>query len=114
MKPSPHPATNSHPWRKPLLAAEFIALAVLVVSMVILGKVNAGETPLNPAWLLLPALASLVVFASFISLMYLRWVAAASAERLLRHKIIFALLTITLLSVWLYGIANTWLAIKAV
>lgn len=107
------PSPASHPWRKPLLAAEFIALAVLVISMALLGRMNPEEAPLNPAWLLIPALASLVVFASFVGLMYLRWVAAVSAERMLRHKIIFALLALTMLTVWLYGIANTWLAIKA-
>ncbi len=114
MDQSPRPSTTSHPWRKPLLTIEFVALAVLLISMVLLGKMNHGETPLNPAWLLIPAIASLAVFASFIALMYLRWVAAASAERMLRHKIIFALLAITLITVWLYGIANTWLTLNTI
>ncbi|OEY66410.1 hypothetical protein [Marinobacter sp. X15-166B] len=113
MDPSPHPVPVRHPWRKPLLIIEFTALAVLVGSMALLGKMNVGDPPLNPVWLLIPALASLVVFTSFIGLMYLRWVVAARAEALWRHKLIFALLALTLLSVWLYGVANTWLAINA-
>ncbi|SFM00721.1 hypothetical protein [Marinobacter zhejiangensis] len=99
---------NPHPWRKRLLAVEFIALAVLVSSMAMLGNTNSAENPINPGWLLIPAAASLAVFASFIGLMYLRWVASASPERQGRHRLIFALLAITLLSVWGYGIVNTW------
>lgn len=108
--PAPR-AAAPHPWRKPLLATEFIALAVLVISMALLGDQNQAGTPVNPAWLLIPALASLAVFASFIGLMYLRWVVAASAERQGRHKLIFALLALTLIGVWVYGIARTWLSL---
>ncbi|SDW95644.1 hypothetical protein [Marinobacter mobilis] len=104
----PQPTQNSHPWRKPLLATEFIALAILVGSMALLGRSNTDAEPLNPAWLVIPALASLAVFISFIGLMYLRWVAAASPERQGRHRVIFALLALTLLGVWGYGIVNTW------
>lgn len=102
------PGQNNHPWRKPLLALEFIALAILVGSMALLGNQNPPADPVNPAWLLIPAVASLAVFISFIGLMYLRWVAAASPERLGRHRLIFALLALTLLSVWAYGIVRTW------
>lgn len=104
---------SSHPWRKPLLALEFIALGVLVGSMAILSNLSQGTDAPNPAWLLIPALASLGVFASFIGLMYLRWVVAASAERQLRHKIIFGLLALTLLGVWLYSVVQTWLSLGA-
>jgi len=98
-------------WRKPLLALEFIALAILVGSMAILSNLGQGGAPVSPGWLLIPALASLGVFASFIGLMYLRWVVAASAERQLRHKVIFALLALTLLGVWGYGIVRTALSL---
>lgn len=95
-------------WRKPLLILEFSALAVLLASMAwFSGQAQDGE-PLNPAWLLLPAAASLAVFVSFIGLMYLRWVVAVAAERRTRHLIVFSLLVITLLGVWAFGIANTW------
>lgn len=114
--PSNHPNSlppSSHPWRKPLLALEFIALAILVASMALLGDQAGGDAAVHPAWLLIPALASLAVFASFIGLMYLRWVVAASAERQLRHKIIFGLLALTLLGVWLYSVIQTWLSLGA-
>ncbi len=94
-------------WRGPLLIAEFGALAVLVGSMSLLGgQAEEGEA-LNRAWLLVPALASLVVFLSFLGLMYLRWVSEAQGAAT-RQRVIFALLAVTLLGVWAFGIARTW------
>ncbi|MGM0571721.1 hypothetical protein [Marinobacter sp.] len=101
------PSQNTHPWRKPLLAAEFIALAILVGSMAMLGQASGGGQ-VDPAWLLIPAGASLVVFLSFLGLMYLRWVASAEAGQSRRQKILFGLLALTLLGVWAYAIAQTW------
>ncbi|MDI9246464.1 hypothetical protein [Marinobacter sp. CHS3-4] len=108
------PETNPvQRWRKPLLILEFSALAVLLISMGwFSSRTDTGE-PLNPAWLLIPAAASLAVFISFIGLMYLRWVVAAAAERRVRHKIVFSLLVITLLGVWAFGIANTWMSLSS-
>lgn len=100
-------------WRKPLLILEFSALAILLTSMGWFSSQAAGAEPLNPAWLLVPAVASLAVFISFIGLMYLRWVVAVSAERQVRHKIVFSLLVLTLLGVWAFGIANTWTSLSA-
>lgn len=97
--------------RKPLLITEFSCLAVLLASMGWFSSRSGTGEPLSPAWLLLPAVASLGVFLSFIGLMYLRWVASVSNERRTRHRIIFALLAVTLLGVWVYGIANTWLSL---
>lgn len=100
-------------WRKPLLMMEFSALAILLASMGWFSSRSQEADPLHPAWLLVPAIASLLVFISFIGLMYLRWVVAAAAERRSRHKIVFALLVITLLGVWAFGIANTWTSLSA-
>ncbi|WP_417501868.1 hypothetical protein [Marinobacter sp.] len=106
-KPSPHPL------RKALLITEFSSLAVLLASMGwFSSQTDTGHT-INPAWLLIPAFASLGVFISFIGLMYLRWVVAASAANQLRHKLVFSLLALTLISVWVYGIASTWLSLNA-
>lgn len=104
----PHP----HSWRKPLLITEFAALAVLLVSMGWFSNQAGSGTEISAAWLLIPATASLAVFISFIGLMYLRWVVAATAERKTRHKIVFSLLVMTLLGVWAYGIANTWISLS--
>ncbi|MFP3976400.1 MULTISPECIES: hypothetical protein [Marinobacter] len=106
-KPSPHPL------RKALLITEFSALAVLLTSMGWFSSQTDTGHSINPAWLLIPAIASLGVFISFIGLMYLRWVVAASAENQLRHKLVFALLALTLIGVWVYGIASTWLSLNA-
>lgn len=100
-------------WRKPLLILEFSALAVLLASMAWLSSQTSAAAPMSPAWLLIPATASLAVFISFIGLMYLRWVDAAEAQRRFRHKIVFSLLAITLLGVWAFGIANTWTSLSA-
>ncbi|BES69587.1 hypothetical protein RE428_06050 [Marinobacter nanhaiticus D15-8W] len=99
---------KAHPWRRPLLIMEFGALAVLLGSMFTLGRMAGPDGNVNPAWLLVPTLASLAVFVSFIGLMYLRWVANVRAEAAIKHKLIFAILTLTLLGIWAYGIAQTW------
>lgn len=98
-------------WRPILLTTEFSSLALLLISMAWLSqRAGAGES--FPAlWLLLPALASLGVFASFIGLMYLRWVAAAGVRNPARQKLLFALLAITLLAVWVYAMIRTWLSL---
>lgn len=105
-------ANQPHPWRKPLLITEFTAVAILVISMGWFSSRAEAGAALSPLWLLIPAAASLAVFVSFIGLMYLRWVVAAVAERKPRHKIVFSLLVITLLGVWAYGIANTWVSLS--
>lgn len=97
-----------HPWRTPLLIAEFGSLALLVGSMALLGSQAEEGEAINRAWLLVPALASLVVFLSFLGLMYLRWIGEAGARSATRHRVIFALLAVTLLGVWAFGIARTW------
>ena len=110
--PSQHVSSKhypkAHPWRRPLLITEFGALAVLIGSMFILGRMAGPDGTINPAWLLVPTLASLAVFVSFIGLMYLRWVANVRTEAAVKHKLIFAILTLTLLGIWAYGIAQTW------
>lgn len=107
------PGHSSHYLRKPLLILEFTALATLLGSMLWFGSSTPPGDVLAPAWLLIPAVASLLVFTSFIGLMYLRWVVTAGAERQNRHKLTFALLALTMSSVWLYGIVNTWISINA-
>lgn len=104
---------SRHPLRKPLLIAEFAALAILLASMGWFSSHTGDGGTLNAAWLLIPALASLSVFLSFIGLMYLRWVAAADTANRFRHKVIFSLLAVTLIGVWVYGIANTWFSLNA-
>lgn len=105
--------TSPHPLRKPLLITEFTTLAVLLASMGWLSRQTGDGQAISAAWLLIPALASLGVFLSFIGLMYLRWVASADNANRLRHKVIFSLLAVTLIGAWIYGIANTWFSLNA-
>ena len=101
-----------HPWRKRLLATEFISLAILVGSMAwISAQGQADQATASPVWLLVPALASLGVFASFTGLMYLRWIASAESGHTLRNRVVFALLALTLLAVWIYAVASTWISL---
>ena len=104
---------NPHRLRKPLLIVEFSSLAILLASMAWFGNQSTVENPVSAAWLLVPAVASLGVFLSFIGLMYLRWVVSAGNEGNTRHKLIFILLALSLLGVWVYSIANTWLSLTA-
>ncbi len=107
------PDTNPNRLRKPLLIVEFSSLAVLLVSMIWFSRQADAGMSLNAAWLILPAVASLGVFLSFIGLMYLRWVGSANAPHNLRHKLVFSLLAVTLLGIWVYSIVHTWLSITA-
>ncbi|MDP4548110.1 MAG: hypothetical protein ABJM19_14220 [Marinobacter sp.] len=107
------PANQPDKRRRPLLILEFGCLAILLLSMGWFSTQSSADNPISPAWLLVPAVASLGVFLSFIGLMYLRWVASATDERRSRHRVIFALLAITLLGVWVYGIGNTWISLNA-
>lgn len=99
---------KAHPWRRPLIAIEFSALAVLLGSMLMLGRLAGPDGQINPLWLLIPAISSLTVFLSFIGLMYLRWVANVEETAQVKHKLVFGILTLTLLGVWAYSIAQTW------
>ncbi|MDX1558611.1 MAG: hypothetical protein R3193_06885 [Marinobacter sp.] len=105
--------TSPHPLRKPLLITEFTALAVLLASMGWFSSQTSDGQTISAAWLLIPAVASLGVFASFIGLMYLRWVVSAESGNRFKHKLIFSLLAVTLIGVWIYGIANTWFSLTA-
>jgi hypothetical protein len=93
------------------LIAEFSALAILLASMGWFSSQTSDGQTISAAWLLVPALASLGVFLSFIGLMYLRWVAAADSANRFKHKLIFSLLAVTLIGVWIYGVANTWFSL---
>lgn len=108
------PASPDNPrsgWRRILLIIEFSSLALLLVAMAALSHLGSSGKPVSGPWLLVPALASLGVFASFIGLMYLRWVAAADVRNPSRQKLLFTLLAITMLAVWVYAIISTWLSL---
>lgn len=100
-------------WRRRLLITEFSALALLVGAMLILPRLGSEQDPVAPAWLVIPGLASLVVFLCFLALMYLRWVAAAAPERTNRLRWLFGLLALILVSFWGYAMVETWQSLQA-
>lgn len=118
--PSQHPPKHSaeqapeSPWRRPLLITEFSALALLIGSMVLLSRMGSESQPISPAWLMIPATASLIVFLSFLGLMYQRWFAAAgNAARSRRHQWLFGILAVVLVSFWGYAVLETWRSLAA-
>lgn len=113
MSEPPNNVPQAPLWRKRLLVTEFSALAVLLISMFILTGAGEPDSPVSPAWLLIPAIASLAVFLSFLGLMYLRWIAEAGGHASLRSRLVFGLLALTLLGLWAFGIANTWSSLAA-
>ena len=100
---------SRHQWKRTLAVAEAASLLILITSLIILGHGAPDQQPANPYWLLVPALASLTTFLSFLGLMYLRWAASdftGSRQRI--HQLLFAILALTLLSVWAFAISQTW------
>lgn len=96
-------------WKLRLVVLEIISLFILIASLFLLRGSAAENGAPTLAWLLLPAIASLTMFLSFLGLMYLRWVASASSGNRKRlHTILFGLMTITLLSIWALAMAQTW------
>lgn len=96
-------------WRPWLLGTEFAALLVMLGSMYLLGHRSPEAPGLNPAWLLVPALSSLVLFVSFLCLTYIRWFldTPVSGGRRTR-KGIFVLLVVTLIGLWIFAMHQTW------
>lgn len=104
---------NVSGWRKKLLILEFSSLAVLVGSMAYFRHHHSAANPIDPAWLLIPALASLLLFLSFLGLMYLRWTtAAADAPRQGIQRFLLVILSVTLLALWAFAIGKTWQSIQ--
>lgn len=101
--------------KRRLLLVEVLSLLILVASLLLLGQGAAGPESPGPIWLLLPALASLTTFLSFLGLMYLRWVqSAASGTRKQVQNVLFAVMALTLLGIWALAIAQTWHSLNAV
>lgn len=100
--------------KRRLLLIEILSLLILVASLVLLSQEAAGPESPTPYWLLLPALASLTTFLSFLGLMYLRWVkSVASGTRKQVQNILFAIMALTLLGIWALAIAQTWQSLNA-
>lgn len=96
-------------WQRRLLTVEIVSLLILVASLFLVGRGTPDQEPVSPGWLLIPAIASLTMFLSFLGLMYLRWNASAATNSRQRiQNLLFVLLTVTLLSIWAMAILETW------
>ncbi|MFE8071177.1 hypothetical protein QQM79_08965 [Marinobacteraceae bacterium S3BR75-40.1] len=101
-------------WRPALLITEFSALVVLVGTLYWLGQRQQAGESLNALMLLVPAVASLLVFLSFLGLMYLRWLANAGGDaRGKIYRLIFAFLAFVLLGIWALAVSRTYQSFHA-
>lgn len=96
-------------WKRRLLVTEVISLLILIASLYILRQDTLGQEPVSRYWLILPAVASLAMFISFLGLMYLRWIrSAAAGSRQRIQQVLFAMMALTLLGIWALAIFQTW------
>lgn len=101
--------TTRRQWQRRLLTVEIASLVILIASLFMVSQGTPDPEPISPGWLLIPALASLTMFLSFLCLMYLRWSASATTHSRQRlQKLLFAILALTLLSIWAMAIVETW------
>ena len=100
---------NPGRWRKRLLITEFLALGALLVAMYALQHFHSTNPASTWIWLLVLALASLLLFVSFLGLTYLGWFSGEGSSPAGKvRRILFALLAVALLGVWVYAVRQTW------
>lgn len=106
--------TNRDHWKRRLLISEILSLVILIASLFLVSQQAPQQATLNPAWLLIPALASLTMFLSFLGLMYLRWVkSAAAGTRQQVQTVLFAFMALTLIGIWALAMIQTWQSLSA-
>ena len=97
------------PWKRRLIIIEVVSLLVLIVSLWVFGQDKAAGASLDIRWLLVPVIASLTMFLSFLGLMYLRWQSSAlTGSRQRVQKLLFTVMALTLLSIWALAVLQTW------
>lgn len=100
-------------WKRRLLAAELLSLLILVASLLLLRSQSPTTEGAIELWLLIPAVASLTTFLSFLGLMYIRWIkSAVPGTRRTLQNAIFAFMALTLLSIWALAISQTWQSLE--
>lgn len=96
-------------WRTRLLITEFGALAILIGTLKWFATRQQQGLGLEPVWLLLPAVASLILFLSFLGLMYLRWAAAMHSQVAPAwRRTLFGVFAVMLLMIWAFAMLQTW------
>ena len=99
------------PYRNTILAVEFIALIVLVGSMVIFGQfTEKGEPPVPALWLI-PIIASLLVISGFSGNLYIRWIENPDTRQANKIQRLFIyLLIVSLYLFWLIAVRQAWIS----
>jgi len=97
------------PYRKIILSIEFIALAVLIGSMLTFSKV-AGADPISPFWWLLPIISSFLVISGFAANLHIRWIENPDTQAATKTQKVFVyLVMLSLFAVWFIAVGEAWL-----
>jgi len=99
------------PYRNIILAVEFIALIVLVGSMVTFSQLTDKGKPPIPALWLIPIIASLLVISGFSANLYIRWIENPDTRQANSIQRLFTYLLITSLYLfWLFSVRQAWIS----
>ncbi|OZG74303.1 hypothetical protein BTA51_04630 [Hahella sp. CCB-MM4] len=99
------------PYRKLILTVEFIALVVLIGSMVIFGQFTENGEPPAPILWLIPITASFLVISGFSANLYIRWIESADTRQANTIQRLFIYLLIaSLYLIWFFAIGQAWLS----
>lgn len=97
------------PYRKIILTLEFIALAVLIGSMLVFRKV-AENHPLTSGLWIIPISASFFVISGFAANLYIRWIESPESQAATATQKIFVWLVIlSLYGVWFIAVGQAFL-----
>ncbi|WP_033417097.1 hypothetical protein [Hahella ganghwensis] len=99
------------PYRKTILIVEFVALIILVGSMVMFGQFTEQGEPPSPVLWLIPISASLLVISGFSANLYIRWVENPDTQRAnpIQRMFIYLLIA-SLYLIWLFAVGQAWLS----
>ncbi len=99
------------PYRNIILAVEFVALIVLIGSMVIFSQFTEGGEPPIPALWLIPIIASLLVISGFCGNLYIRWIENPDTQKANRVQRLFIYLLIASLYIfWIIAVRQAWIS----
>lgn len=100
---------QTHRWRLTLLAIEFVSLIVLLISIYGLKHYRMDHPHMSVAWLVIPGVASLTLFLSFINMTYLRLVSGAlTSGAKTARKLAFIVAALVLIGIWIVAMQRIW------
>ncbi len=99
------------PHRKTILTVEFVALVVLIGSMVIFGQFTENGEPPSPILWLIPIAASFLVISGFSANLYIRWIENPDTRHANTIQRLFIYLLIaSLYLIWILAVGQAWLS----